>query len=81
MFPNNEGFDDPMWKQIVNAVETEVDPAKQKELYARMNDFMLDQCWIIVPSNLPASNLTSTRVHGMAPTQYGGFSYVNAWIG
>jgi len=79
--PNNEGFDDPMWKQIVNAVETEVDPARQKDLYARMNDFMLDQCWIIVPSNLPASNLISSKVHGLVPTQYGGFSYVNAWIG
>jgi ABC-type transport system substrate-binding protein len=81
VFPNNEGFDDPTWKEIVNAVETEVDLVKQKDLYSRMNDFMLEQCWIIVPSSLPASNLTSSKVHGMAPTQYGGFSYVNAWIG
>ena len=46
-----------------------------------MNDFMLDQSWIIVPSSLPASNLVSSDVHGMVPTQYGGFSYINAWIG
>jgi peptide/nickel transport system substrate-binding protein len=78
--PNNEGFDDPSWMQIVNAVETEVDPAKQKALYARMNDFMLDQSWIIVPSSLPASNLTSSKVHGMQPNQHGGFNYVNAWL-
>jgi peptide/nickel transport system substrate-binding protein len=79
--PNNEGFDDPMWKQLVNAVETEVDPTKQKDLYARMNDFMLDQSWIVVPSSLPASNVTTTNVHGMVPNQHGGFTYINAWIG
>ncbi|MBV9580683.1 MAG: hypothetical protein JO057_19050 [Chloroflexi bacterium] len=46
-----------------------------------MNDFMLDQSWIIVPSSPAGLEPGIERRAWHGPTQYGGFSYINAWIG
>lgn len=80
VFPNNEGFDTPEWKDIVAQVSTEPDRGKQTDLFARMNDYILDQSWIIVASTVPYSNLTRSSVHGMEPTQHASFSYTNTWL-
>jgi peptide/nickel transport system substrate-binding protein len=79
-FPNNGGFDTPEWKDIVTQVSTEPDPAKQKALFGRMNDYILDQSWMIVASGVPYSNLTRSNVHGMEPTQHASFSYTHTWL-
>ena len=81
VFPNNEGFDASEWKDIATQVSTQPNPSLQKSLFARMNDYILDQSWIIVTSTLPYSNLTRSNVHGMEPTQHASFSYTNTWLG
>ena len=43
--PNNTDWDTPEWKDFIQQVATEPDPAKQKTLYAAMNDYILDQSW------------------------------------
>ena len=78
--PNNEGFDTPEWKDIVTQVGTEYDPGKQKVLFAAMNDYILDQSWIIVASSVPYSNLTRSYVHDMEATQHASFNYTNTWL-
>src|SRR5262249_44449269 len=45
---NNSGFKTDRWTQLVDAVGTETDPAKQKALYAEVNDYMIDEAWSIV---------------------------------
>jgi ABC-type transport system substrate-binding protein len=81
VFPNNEGFDTAEWKNIVAQVSTEPDRSRRSEVFARMNEYILDQSWIIVTSTLPYSNLTRSNVHGMEPTQHASFLYTNTWLG
>ena len=80
--PNNSGFGEDAWKQLVAAVSTEIDPAKQQQLYAQINDYVLDQSWIIPICSLPLVFLTRASVHGMTPTMHaGGFLFTDAWLG
>ncbi len=48
---NNSGFKSDEWTALVEAVGTETDQAKQKQLYAQVNDYMIDQAWSIVFPN------------------------------
>jgi peptide/nickel transport system substrate-binding protein len=80
VFPNNQAFDTPEWNDIVRQVSSEPNPVKQKDLFARMNDYILDESWILVASTVPYSNLTRSNVHAMEPTQHGSFNYTNTWL-
>jgi ABC-type transport system substrate-binding protein len=40
---NNSGYKTERWSQLVDAVATETDSAKQKQQYAAVNDFMVDE--------------------------------------
>ena len=40
---NASGFYDDQWTQLASGVATEPDPAKRKQLYAQINDYLLDQ--------------------------------------
>src|SRR5215831_334307 len=43
VYPNNDGFKDPRWEELVNSANSEADPAKQKQLFSDINDYVLDQ--------------------------------------
>jgi len=43
---NNSGWKNDQWTQLVSALITEPDQAKQKMLIPQINDFVLDQTWI-----------------------------------
>ena len=80
--PNNSGFGEPAWKQLVTTVSTEIDPAKQKLINAQINDYILDQSWIIPLGSLPLTYITRASVRGMLPTMHaGGFLFTDAWLG
>lgn len=40
---NGAGFYDDQWTQLASGVATEPDPAKRKQLYDQINDYLLDQ--------------------------------------
>jgi peptide/nickel transport system substrate-binding protein len=80
VFPNNDGFKDPRWAELVNSVNTESDPTKQKQLYSEINDYVLDQCFTYAVSNNPVWWITSSRFHGLVPTLHQGFLWTNAWL-
>ena len=54
--------------QLVDAVGTETDPAKQKQLYAQVNDYMIDEAWSIVFAERAVIWLARERVQNMKPT-------------
>ena len=56
---NNSGWKNDQWTQLVTALATEPDPAKQKVLIPQMNDFVLDQSWIFPISSNPAILVTA----------------------
>jgi peptide/nickel transport system substrate-binding protein len=80
VFPNNDGFKEPKWAELVAAVNTEADPAKQKALFAEVNDYVLDQSFTFAVSNNPVWWITTSKFHGLQPTLHQGFLWHNAWL-
>ena len=80
VYPNNDGFKDPRWEELVNAANSEADPAKQKQLFADINDYVLDQCFTYAVSNNPVWWITSSKFHGLTPTLHQGFLWTDAYF-
>jgi peptide/nickel transport system substrate-binding protein len=80
VFPNNDGFQEPRWAELVAASNTEVDPAKQKQLFSDINDYVLDQCFTYAVSNNPVWWISSAKFHGLTPTLHQGFLWTDAWL-
>ncbi|MBV9601916.1 MAG: ABC transporter substrate-binding protein [Chloroflexi bacterium] len=77
---NNSGFENSDWTNLVAAVSAATDPAQQQQLYSQLNDFILDQCWVMPVSDNPLTFMTRSGLHGMAPTAHQGFLYTDAWL-
>jgi len=79
-FNNNEGFKSDAYAQLVTAAGTEVDPAKQKQIYSQLNDLVLDESFVAIASSTPQIMMTTAKVHGLAPTYHASFSFTGAWL-
>jgi peptide/nickel transport system substrate-binding protein len=80
VYPNNDGFQDPRWADLVAQAGVETDPTKQKQLYSDINDYVLDQCFTYAVSNNPVWWITSSKFHGLEPTLHQGFIWTNAYL-
>ena len=79
-FNNNQGFQSDLYAQLVTAAGTEVDPVKQKQIYAQINDLILDESFAFVVSSSPQIMLTTTKVHGLQTTYHSSFAFTSAWL-
>jgi peptide/nickel transport system substrate-binding protein len=77
---NNSGFKSEDWTNLVNAVGTETVPAKQKQLYGQVNDYMIDQAWSIVFAERAVIWLARSAVQNMIPTGRTSFLWNQVWI-
>ncbi|MBV9580834.1 MAG: ABC transporter substrate-binding protein, partial [Chloroflexi bacterium] len=50
---NNEGFSSDAYSQLAAAIATETDPQKQKQLYAQLNDLLLDAAFTVAIASSP----------------------------
>jgi peptide/nickel transport system substrate-binding protein len=50
---NASGFYDDQWTQLASGVATEPDPAKRKQLYGQINDYLLDQAFTMAITPYP----------------------------
>lgn len=80
VFPNNDGFKDSRWSELVSAANVETDPAKQTSLYSDINNYVLDQCFTYAVSNNPVWWVTTSKFHGLVPTLHQGFLWTDAWL-
>jgi len=78
--PNNTDWDTPEWKDFIQQVATEPDPAKQKALYAAMNDYILDQSWAMPFATNPQILVTRSNLKGLTTNQYGAWYFTDAWL-
>jgi len=62
---NSAGFKSPDYTQLFNTASTEPDAAKRKQLYAQLNDYILDQSFTMPLSLTPTIGITTARVHGL----------------
>jgi peptide/nickel transport system substrate-binding protein len=77
---NNEGFKSDRYTQLITAAGGEADAAKRKQVYAQINDLLLDECFASVVSQFRPKLVMRTAVHGVEPTLHEGFSYADTWI-
>jgi peptide/nickel transport system substrate-binding protein len=62
---NLSGFKDDAYTQLVNRVVTETDPAKQRQLYNQLNDYYLDQSWVLHIVQNPEHAAAQSNVRGL----------------
>jgi peptide/nickel transport system substrate-binding protein len=77
---NNSGYKTDQWSTLVDAVGTETDPAKQKQLYGQVNDFMIDEAWSIVFAERAVIWLARSAIKNVNPTGRQSFLWHEAWI-
>ena len=75
-------FKDDTYTQLVQAAGSETDAAKRKQLYAQINDIILDQSFTMPVSSFLAVSVATAGVHGITrtPTGVGGPILTNAWM-
>jgi ABC-type transport system substrate-binding protein len=64
----------------VDAVGTETEPSKQKQLYSQVNDYMIDQAWSIVFAERAVIWLARSAIKNVIPTGRQSFLWHEAWI-
>ncbi len=77
---NNEGFKSDTFTNLVQQVNTEVDPARLKQLYAQLNDVILDESFVMYMSPYLLLMLARAGVHDVVPNLHGGWAYTDAWL-
>jgi ABC-type transport system substrate-binding protein len=76
---NNSGFDSPRYRDLAASASTETDLAKLKQVYAQVNDLMLDESFGIPLCSRPPTNMTQAKVHA-TNTAFGGWWYRDVWV-
>src|SRR5712691_8480925 len=76
---NNSGFDSPLYQELGASSTVETDTAKLKQIYAQVNDLLLDESFGIPLCSRPPTNMTRAAVHA-TNQQFGGWWYRDVWI-
>jgi ABC-type transport system substrate-binding protein len=76
----NTAFSDPQYTQLVNEVSTETDATKLQQIYAQINDMILDQSFAMFLSPQLVVALTQSKVHDLTPHLHGGWAFTNTWL-
>ena len=78
---NNTGYYSDQYKNTIDALILESDPAKQKSLYSRLNDIVLEDCWIAFLGPKPpriAAQKNVKNIQQWPATE--GFHYMDTWL-
>ena len=78
---NFSGFKDDAYAQLVSAASTEPDTTRRMQLYAQLNDYLLDQSFTFAFSLYPFIIVAGPNVHKLQFDPSGVLAYVDAWIG
>jgi peptide/nickel transport system substrate-binding protein len=79
---NNAGYThDDTYAQMVNDARAEPDIAKRKQLYSQLNDYLLDQSFVMPISPTINRVVTSASVHGIEFRRNDIMFFRSTWIG
>ena len=65
---------------LVGRATTEIDPARRKQLYADLNNMLLDEVYMIGMSPTTNRLMATSKVHGIAPTLHSAQKWWEAWL-
>jgi peptide/nickel transport system substrate-binding protein len=77
---NAEGFSSDQYRQIVNGLATEPDAAKRTPLYGELNDFIIDEQFVIVVVSNPGPVVTRASVQNVRWDMHGARKYAEMWL-
>lgn len=66
--------------ELLGRATTEADPSKRKQLYTDLNNMLLDEVYIICMSAQADRLVTTSKVHGVAPTLHSAQRWWEAWF-
>ncbi len=78
---NNSGFKDDQYQSLINQAAGEPDTAKRKAIYSQLNDFFLDQSFVMPIADNKTRWAARARVHNVLYTLNESFSYADLWLG
>ena len=78
---NGSGFYDDMWTQLASGVATEPDAAKRKEMYNQINDYLLDQSFVMTITPYPDIDLLKPNVMDLKYFLSTATNDRNIWLG
>jgi peptide/nickel transport system substrate-binding protein len=74
-------FKDDDYTNTVKAAATELEMAKRKQLYSRINDIILDNCFTMPLCSLLQVSVSSNKVHGIIRERSGGgLNLTSTWM-
>jgi peptide/nickel transport system substrate-binding protein len=76
---NAEAFESDQYRQLLTAAGSETEPAKRKQLLSDLNDFVLDQSFVMLISSNPETFLTRANVHGQSYNMHQGLQMQQLW--
>ena len=72
---------DDDYTQTVKAAATELDTARRKQLYSRINDIILDSCFTMPLCSLLQVSVSTSKVHGIVRERSGGgLNLTSTWM-
>jgi peptide/nickel transport system substrate-binding protein len=74
-------FNDPDYTQTVQAAAAEIDTTKRQQLYSKINDILLDNCFTMPLCSLLQVSLSTSKVHGIVRDRSGGgLTLTTTWM-
>ena len=77
---NNEGFSSDAYSALASAISMETDAQKQRQLYAELNDLLLDEAFAVALAFASPRMLLKSNVQGVDYTMHEGFQWTNVWL-
>jgi peptide/nickel transport system substrate-binding protein len=77
---NQSNFKDGTYAQLVRQVVTETDATRQRALYTQLNDFYLDQSWVLPIIPNPQRVAARDAVHGLRYDAHQALVAAEVWL-
>jgi peptide/nickel transport system substrate-binding protein len=77
---NYAGFKDNAYSQLASQVLAETDPAKQPGLYDQLNDYVLDQSWVMPLTQNPPNLAARNAVRGLRYDAHEALVLPDVWL-
>ena len=76
---NASGFKSDRYEQLVRAAGSEPDAAKRKQVFADLNELLLDESFVAIVSSQTVSVITQKAVNGVAHSMHEAVLWTDAW--
>ena len=78
---NNSAYSNPTYTKLVDAMTSEPDANKRKQLYQQVNQILVDEAFVWPIATAPFRVVASAAVHDISFLLHDGISFTNIWVG